>query len=104
MECEKTQHRPLRRSTDHYFLPMVLRQLRILCVRSALWAFGDFGGSSGWSGTNFSIAYETGEDGVLSETTNDEGETINVLLDISEATFAPDGFHYGNLGFGWGFN
>jgi hypothetical protein len=65
--------------------------------------FGDFGGSSGWSGTNFAIAYEVGEDGVLSETTNDDGDTINVLLDISESTFAPDGFHYGNLGFGWGF-
>lgn len=66
--------------------------------------FGDFGGSSGWSGTNFAIAYEVGENGALSETTNDEGETVNVLLDISEATFAPDGYHYGNLGFGWGFN
>lgn len=65
--------------------------------------FGDFGGSSGWSAVNFAIAYEVGDDSVLTETTNDDGDTINVLLDISEATFAPDGLHYGNLAFGWGF-
>ena len=65
--------------------------------------FGDLGGSSGWSGVSYAIAYEIGEDGSLSETTNDDGETINVLIDISEATFALDGFHYGGLYFGWGF-
>ena len=65
--------------------------------------FGDLGGSTGWAGVSLSQIYEIGEDGVLSETTNDEGETINVLIDISEATFAPDGLHYGSPAFGWGF-
>jgi len=61
------------------------------------------GGSSGWSPVNFAVAYEVGEDGVLSETTNDAGDTINVRVDITDATFAPDAFHYGTLAFGWGF-
>ena len=61
------------------------------------------GGSSGWSAVNFSIGYTVGDDGVLLEEVNDDGETVNVLLDITDATFVPDGLQYGSLAFGWGF-
>ena len=61
------------------------------------------GGSSGWSEISYAFAYEVGEDGALTETTNDAGETINVRLDISGATFAPDGFHFGSYAGGWSF-
>ena len=56
--------------------------------------------------THSHLATEVWKNGRLismTATTNDDGETINVLIDISEATFALDGFHYGGLYFGWGF-